>query len=144
MIEKITSLQKIIDDKGVLQKVIEDELNEIKETYGDDRRTDINDTRQDISNEDLIPEETRVLTISRTGYAKTQPLEEYREQRRGGQGKAAASVKEEDVIQNLYVLSSHSQMLCFTTKGKVYWLKVYEVLLQAEHQKEDLLLTCLI
>ena len=67
------------------------------------------------------------MTISRTGYAKTQPLEEYREQRRGGQGKAAASVKEEDVIQNLYVLSSHSQMLCFTTKGKVYWLKVYEV-----------------
>ena len=108
LIEKITSLQEIIDDKGVLQKVIEDELNEIKETYGDDRRTDINDTRQDISNEDLIPEETRVLTISRTGYAKTQPLEEYREQRRGGQGKAAASVKEEDVIQNLYVLSSHS------------------------------------
>ena len=108
LIEKITSLQKIIDDKGVLQKVIENELNEIKETYGDDRRTDINDTRQDISNEDLIPEETRVLTISRTGYAKTQPLEEYREQRRGGQGKAAASVKEEDVIQNLNVLSSHS------------------------------------
>ena len=127
LIEKITSLQEIIDDKDVLHKVIEDELNEIKENYGDERKTDINDTRQDISNEDLIPEETRVLTISRTGYAKTQPLEEYREQRRGGQGKAAASVKEEDVIQNLYVLSSHSQMLCFTTKGKVYWLKVYEV-----------------
>jgi len=127
LIEKITSLQEIIDDKSILQKVIEDELNEIKDTYGDERRTDINDTRQDISNEDLIPEEIRVLTISRTGYAKTQPLDEYREQRRGGQGKAAASVKEEDVIQNLYVLSSHSQMLCFTTKGKVYWLKVYEV-----------------
>ena len=127
LIKKITSLQEIIENKGILQKVIEDELNEIKDTYGDERRTDINDTRQDISNEDLIPEETRVLTISRTGYAKTQPLEEYREQRRGGQGKAAASVKEEDVIQNLYVLSSHSQMLCFTTKGKVYWLKVYEV-----------------
>ena len=77
LIEKITSLQEIVDDRGVLQKVIEDELNAIKETYGDDRRTDINDTRQDISNEDLIPEETRVLTISRTGYAKTQPLEEY-------------------------------------------------------------------
>ena len=76
MIEKITTLQEIVDDKAVLQKVIEDELNTIKETYGDDRRTDINDTRQDISNEDLIPEETRVLTISRTGYAKTQPLEE--------------------------------------------------------------------
>ena len=93
LIEKITSLQEIVDDKGVLQKVIEDELNEIKETYGDDRRTEINDTRQDISNEDLIPEETRVLTISRTGYAKTQPLEEYREQGRGGTEQTAASVK---------------------------------------------------
>jgi DNA gyrase subunit A len=67
------------------------------------------------------------LTVSRSGYAKTQPLDEYREQRRGGQGKAAASVKEEDLIQNLYVLSSHVQILCFTTKGKVFWLKVYEI-----------------
>jgi DNA gyrase subunit A len=69
----------------------------------------------------------RVLTVSRSGYAKTQPLDEYREQRRGGQGKAAAAVKEEDLIQNLYVLSSHMQILCFTTKGKVFWLKVYEI-----------------
>ena len=68
-----------------------------------------------------------MLTVSRSGYAKTQPLDEYREQRRGGQGKAAASVKEEDLIQNLYVLSSHDQILCFTTKGKVFWLKVYEI-----------------
>ena len=68
-----------------------------------------------------------MLTISRSGYAKTQPLDEYREQRRGGQGKAAAAVKEEDLIQNLYVLSSHTQILCFTTKGKVFWLKVYEI-----------------
>ena len=68
-----------------------------------------------------------MLTVSRSGYAKTQPLDEYREQRRGGQGKAAAAVKEEDLIQNLYVLSSHVQILCFTTKGKVFWLKVYEI-----------------
>ena len=127
LIEKIQKLQEILDDKNVLQGVVLDELNEIKESFGDERKTDINDARQDISNEDLIPEETRVLTLSRSGYAKTQPLNEYREQRRGGMGKAAASVKEEDLIQNLYVLSSHSQLLCFTTLGKVYWLKVYEI-----------------
>ena len=127
LIEKIQKLQEILDDKNVLQGVVCDELNEIKESFGDERKTDINDARQDISNEDLIPEETRVLTLSRSGYAKTQPLTEYREQRRGGMGKAAASVKEEDLIQNLYVLSSHSQLLCFTTLGKVYWLKVYEI-----------------
>ena len=67
----------------MLQGVVRDELNEIKESFGDERKTDINDARQDISNEDLIPEETRVLTLSRSGYAKTQPLTEYREQRRG-------------------------------------------------------------
>ena len=127
LIDKILSLQEILDKKDVLNELIASELIEVQNNFGDDRRTDINDTRQDISNEDLIPEETRVLTISRSGYAKTQPLDEYREQRRGGQGKAAAAVKEEDLIQNLYVLSSHAQMLCFTTKGKVFWLKVYEI-----------------
>ncbi len=127
LIKKILSLQEILDKKTVLNELIASELNDVQNNFGDDRRTDINDTRQDISNEDLIPEETRVLTISRSGYAKTQPLDEYREQRRGGQGKAAAAVKEEDLIQNLYVLSSHAQMLCFTTKGKVFWLKVYEI-----------------
>ena len=119
IIAKILELQKILDDKATLQALIIDELNQIKTTFGDERKTLINDTRRGITNEDLIPEETRVLTVSRSGYAKTQPLDEYREQRRGGQGKAAASVKEEDLIQNLYVLSSHVQILCFTTKGKV-------------------------
>ena len=127
IIEKILEFQKILDDKATLEALLVDELNEIKNNFGDERRTLINDTRRGITNEDLIPEETRVLTISRSGYAKTQPLDEYREQRRGGQGKAAAAVKEEDLIQNLYVLSSHTQILCFTTKGKVFWLKIYEI-----------------
>ena len=127
IVEKVLALQKILDDKKTLQDLMISELEEIKEAFGDERRTLINDTRRGITNEDLIPEETRVLTVSRSGYAKTQPLDEYREQRRGGQGKAAASVKEEDLIQNLYVLSSHVQILCFTTKGKVFWLKVYEI-----------------
>jgi len=127
ILKVILELQKILDDKEALLQLIKDELIEVRENFGDERKTDINDTRHDISNEDLIPEETRVLTLSRSGYAKTQPLDKYREQRRGGVGKAGASVKEEDLIQNLYVLSSHSQLLCFTTKGKVFWLKVYEI-----------------
>ena len=127
LVAKILELQKILDDKATLEIILVGELNEIKDNFGDERRTLINDTRRGITNEDLIPEETRVLTISRSGYAKTQPLDEYREQRRGGQGKAAAAVKEEDLIQSLYVLSSHTQILCFTTKGKVFWLKVYEI-----------------
>ena len=127
IVTKILELQKILDDKSTLEALLVSELNEIKDNFGDERRTLINDARRGITNEDLIPEETRVLTISRSGYAKTQPLDEYREQKRGGQGKAAASVKEEDLIQNLYVLSSHTQILCFTTKGKVFWLKVYEI-----------------
>jgi DNA gyrase subunit A len=127
IVSKITDLQKILDDKVVLKTLMINELDEIRNNFGDERRTKINDTRRGITNEDLIPEEMRVLTVSRSGYAKTQPLDEYREQRRGGQGKAAAAVKEEDLIQNLYVLSSHMQILCFTTKGKVFWLKVYEI-----------------
>ncbi len=127
IVTKIMALQKILDDKDTLKSLMIEELEDIQSSFGDDRKTKINDTRRGITNEDLIPEETRVLTVSRSGYAKTQPLDEYREQRRGGQGKAAASVKEEDLIQNLYVLSSHVQILCFTTKGKVFWLKVYEI-----------------
>ena len=127
IVAKITDLQKILDDKETLKNLMIEELEEVKTNFGDERRTLINDTRRGITNEDLIPEEMRVLTVSRSGYAKTQPLDEYREQRRGGQGKAAAAVKEEDLIQNLYVLSSHMQILCFTTKGKVFWLKVYEI-----------------
>ena len=96
IVTKILELQKILDDKSTLEALLVSELNEIKDNFGDERRTLINDTRRGITNEDLIPEETRVLTISRSGYAKTQPLDEYREQKRGGQGKAAASVKEED------------------------------------------------
>jgi DNA gyrase subunit A len=127
IVSKIIDLQKILDDKETLKNLMIEELEEVRSNFGDERRTLINDTRRGITNEDLIPEEMRVLTVSRSGYAKTQPLDEYREQRRGGQGKAAAAVKEEDLIQNLYVLSSHMQILCFTTKGKVFWLKVYEI-----------------
>ncbi|NCX30300.1 MAG: DNA topoisomerase 4 subunit A, partial [Proteobacteria bacterium] len=94
IVAKIIDLQKILDDKETLKSLMIDELEEVKNNFGDDRKTLINDTRRGITNEDLIPEEMRVLTVSRSGYAKTQPLDEYREQRRGGQGKAAAAVKE--------------------------------------------------
>ena len=87
IVEKILDLQKILDDKETLINLMINELEEIKNNFGDDRKTLINDTRRGITNEDLIPEETRVLTVSRSGYAKTQPLDEYREQRRAGKAK---------------------------------------------------------
>ena len=88
IVAKIIDLQKILDDKETLKSLMIDELEEVKSNFGDDRKTLINDTRRGITNEDLIPEEMRVLTVSRSGYAKTQPLDEYREQRRGQIGRA--------------------------------------------------------
>jgi DNA gyrase subunit A len=95
--------------------------------YGDERRTEIIASRLDLTLEDLITEEQVVLTISHTGYAKTQPLADYRAQRRGGRGKSATAVKDDDYIEHLLVASTHSTVLCFTSAGKVYWLKVYEL-----------------
>src|SRR5690606_31208102 len=110
-----------------LMEVIAGELEEINANYGDARRTEITASHHDLTIEDLITEEDRVVTISQTGYAKSQPLSDYQAQRRGGMGKAAASVKDEDVVEHLLVASSHDTLLCFTTAGKVYWLKVYQI-----------------
>src|SRR5690606_34367200 len=94
---------------------------------GDERRTEITASQHDLTIEDLITEEERVVTISHGGYAKSQPLTDYQAQRRGGMGKAAASVKDEDYVEHLLVASSHDTLLCFTSFGKVYWLKVYQI-----------------
>ena len=107
--------------------MIKEELSLILQQYGDARRTDIVESRIDFSREDLIPEEQMVLTVSKSGYAKTQPLSDYAAQRRGGRGKSATSMKEDDYIQHLIVTSNHATVLCFTNVGKVYRLKVYEV-----------------
>ena len=123
---EINNLQAILEDPDKLKKVIKDELEYIKEEYGDERKTPIEE-RLDLTNEDLIKPEDMVVTISRLGYAKTQPLEVYQSQRRGGVGKTAASVKEEDFVEQLIVDNTHHTLLCFSNLGKVYWLKVYEI-----------------
>ena len=124
---QITELTAILNDFNLLMGVIKEELALILQQYGDARRTAIVESRIDFSREDLIPEEQVVLTVSKTGYAKTQPLSDYAAQRRGGRGKSATSMKEDDYIQHLIVTSNHATVLCFTNVGKVYRLKVFEV-----------------
>src|SRR5690606_37935724 len=117
----------ILDSTDELMRVIREELEQIKEAFGDERRTQIIESLQDLTTEDLITEEDRVDTISHGGYAKSQPLEDYRAQRRGGMGKSATAVKDEDFVEHLLIASTHDTILCFTNAGKVYWLKVYMI-----------------
>jgi len=127
LLEKIKALGLILADPERLMQVIRDELVQIRDQFGDDRRTEIIGSKLDLTLEDLITEEQVVLTISHTGYAKTQPLADYRAQRRGGRGKSATAMKDDDYIEHLLVTSTHSTVLCFTSAGKVYWLKAYEL-----------------
>ncbi len=124
---KIADLLDILGSGDRLMQVIREELNEIKEQYGDERRTEIIASQEDLTIEDLITEEDVVVTLSHEGYAKSQPLTAYAAQRRGGKGKAATSVKEQDFIDKLFVVNTHDTILCFSNIGKVYWLKVYEL-----------------
>ena len=127
ILSQIAELTAILNDFNLLMNVIREELALILQQYGDARKTSIVESRIDFSREDLIPEEQMVLTVSKSGYAKTQPLSDYAAQRRGGRGKSATSMKEDDYIQHLIVTSSHATVLCFTNVGKVYRLKGYEV-----------------
>ncbi|MCX4028784.1 DNA gyrase subunit A [Endozoicomonas sp. SM1973] len=127
LLDKIAELGLILASPERLLEVIREELDVIKESYGDERRTVITSSRQDLTVEDLITEEDMVVTISHGGYAKTTPLDTYQAQRRGGRGKSASGVKDEDFIEHLLVANTHTQILCFSTRGKVYWLKVYEI-----------------
>ena len=127
ILAQIAEYTAILNDFNLLMNVIREELALILQSYGDARKTSIIESRIDFSREDLIPEEQMVLTVSKTGYAKTQPLSDYAAQRRGGRGKSATSMKEDDYIQHLIVTSNHATVLCFTNVGKVYRLKVYEV-----------------
>lgn len=124
---QIAELTAILNDFNLLMAVIREELALVLQQYGDGRRTEIIESRIDFSREDLIPEEQVVLTVSQTGYAKTQPLSDYQAQRRGGRGKSATSMKDDDFIQHLIVASNHATVLCFTNVGKVYRLRVFEV-----------------
>jgi DNA gyrase subunit A len=127
LLQLITELLEILENPSRLMQVIREELEEIKTEFGDKRRTEIIDSKEVLSLEDLIPEEEVVVTISHQGYAKTQSLDAYHAQRRGGRGKSAAQVKEEDYIANLLIANSHDNILCFSNRGKVYWLKVYQI-----------------
>ena len=126
-LEMIAEFLEILGNSSRLMEVIREELEEVMNNYGDERRTDIQSSQQDLTIEDLITEEDRVVTISHGGYAKTQPLDAYQAQRRGGMGKAATSVKDEDFVEHLLIASTHDTILCFTNAGKVYWLKVYQI-----------------
>jgi DNA gyrase subunit A len=123
----IGRLQQILADEREVLKIIAQELRELKETYGDGRRTEIVDAVTEISIEDMIAEEEMVVTVSHQGYIKRNPVALYRAQRRGGRGKTGAGVRDEDFIENLFVASTHAYLMFFTTTGKVYWRKVHEI-----------------
>ena len=127
LLTSIIDLLDILANPDRLMSVIREELVSIKETYGDDRRTEIIEDHQNLSMEDLITEEDVVVTLSHAGYAKSQPITTYRSQRRGGKGKSATSMKEEDFIDKLFIASTHDTLLCFSSLGRLYWLKVYEL-----------------
>jgi DNA gyrase subunit A len=126
-LEEIADYQDILGNITRLMLVIREELEAVLEQFGDERRTEITESQHDLTVEDLITEEDRVVTISHGGYAKTQPLTDYQAQRRGGMGKSATAVKDEDFVEHLLIASTHATILCFTNLGKVYWLKVYQI-----------------
>jgi DNA gyrase subunit A len=126
-LEEIADYQDILGNISRLMLVIREELEAVLEQFGDERRTEIVESQHDLTVEDLITEEERVVTISHGGYAKTQPLTDYQAQRRGGMGKSATAVKDEDFVEHLLIASTHATILCFTNFGKVYWLKVYQI-----------------
>ncbi|MEP7248033.1 MAG: DNA gyrase subunit A, partial [Gammaproteobacteria bacterium] len=127
LLERIGDLSDILARPERLTQVIRDELIQVREAYGDARRTEINRDHLDLSTEDLIEPQDVVVTLSHAGYAKSQPVTEYQTQRRGGRGKAATAVKDEDFVEKLFVAHTHDTVLCFSNRGKVYWLKVYEL-----------------
>ncbi|MEJ6592993.1 MAG: DNA gyrase subunit A [SAR86 cluster bacterium] len=127
IVSTISELLIILAQPERLMEIIREELTEIREEYGDERRTEIIGTQEDLTTEDLITEQDMVVTLSNSGYAKTQPITDYQAQRRGGRGRSASAVKDEDFIEHLMVASTHDTILCFTNKGKVYWLRVFEI-----------------
>ncbi len=127
LLARIADLLDILSSPERLMQVVRDELVEVREQYGDARRTQILHDHLDLTLEDLITEADVVVTLSHAGYAKAQPIDTYQAQKRGGRGKAAAATKDEDFIESMFVASTHDTILCFSSRGRVYWLKVYEL-----------------
>ncbi len=127
LLKLIRELLEILASPERLMQVIRDELIEIKTQFGDERRTEITASQEDLTIEDLITEENVVVTLSHQGYVKYQPLSAYQAQRRGGKGKSATNVKDEDFVSRLVIASTHDTLLCFSNHGKLYWKKAYEL-----------------
>jgi len=127
ILKKITDLLDILARPERLMQEIRGELELIREQYGDERRTEIIESEEDLSMEDLITEEDVVVTLSHAGYAKSQSIDTYRSQRRGGKGKSATNMKDEDFIDKLFIASTHDTLLCFSSRGRLYWMKVYQL-----------------
>ena len=127
LMKRIAGLKEILADVNLRMEIIKDELRRIKEKYGDERRSEIVYTAEDIRMEDVIPDEPVVITISHLGYIKRTPLSEYRVQARGGRGSRGSTTRDEDFLEHLYVATNHNYMLFFTEQGKVYWLRVFEI-----------------
>lgn len=127
IIDKIKALIEILSNPDRLHEVIIEELEAIRAQFSDERRTEILDNHEDLTHEDLIQEEERVVTLSHMGYVKSQSLDSYSAQKRGGRGKTAATTKDEDFVKNMLVANTHATILCFSSIGKVYWLKVYQI-----------------
>ncbi|MBT5066990.1 MAG: DNA gyrase subunit A [Halieaceae bacterium] len=134
-VAEIADLLDILGDPDRLRTVIRAELEELVEDFGDERLTEITDSAHDLTVEDLITEEDRVVTISHQGYAKTQSLTDYQAQRRGGTGRSATAVKDEDFVEHLLIASTHATVLCFSNLGKVYWLKVFHIPLASRNAR---------
>jgi len=132
---EIADYLEILRDPDRLRNVIREELRELVEEFGDDRLTEITDSPHDLKVEDLITEEDRVVTISHGGYAKTQSLSDYQAQRRGGTGRSATAVKDEDFVEHLLIASTHATILCFSNMGKVYWLRVFHIPLASRNSR---------
>jgi len=127
IMDTILDLMDVLSNSQRVTSIIKTELDEIKAQYGDKRRSEIVINAQDLSIEDLITPQDMVVTLSNTGYIKAQVLDEYRAQKRGGRGKQAMTTKDDDFIEQMFVANSHDNILCFSSRGQVYWLKVYEV-----------------
>jgi DNA gyrase subunit A len=124
---EISRLRDILENEASLLAVLKSELREVRESFGDERKTEITGEASELTSEDLIAEEDMVVTVSHAGYVKRSPLSEYRAQKRGGRGKTGAATKEDDFVTDLFVASTHAYLLPITTRGKLYWLKVHEI-----------------
>ena len=133
--EKIAYYKRVLEDEGLLKQIIKDELQEIKKKFGTPRKTQLSGDAKDIDVEDLIAEENVVVTMTKAGYVKRLPVNTYRQQKRGGKGMQGVSLKDNDYVEHLFVASTHSYMLFFSTAGKVYRLKVYELPEASRHAR---------